>query len=348
VHRTTLGVAPDLPWRRTARHRETAITLASLPLRPGSHGPDVADLQRRLRAAGFAAEDAPGEFGPSTRGALIAFQSAHGLDPDGECDAATWGALIETEYRLGDRLLCLRSPMMRGDDVSELQLRLGALGFDAGRVDGILGHVTQQAVADFQRNAGLVSDKVCGPETVDALVRLEGRGGTATVTGVRERDRLRRRRSNPSELRVAVGAAGTMHPVLSGFAAELQVSGTSTLLLDDRDWSAQASATNEFAADLFIGLVVADEPTVEACYFSVPGYESDGGRRLAELVVKELPAAPGWGVGTVRGMRLPILRETRPPAVLVRLGDAELLETSAALVIASLQRALHAWVTDPC
>ncbi|MSX00132.1 MAG: N-acetylmuramoyl-L-alanine amidase, partial [Actinobacteria bacterium] len=90
--------------------------------------------------------------------------------------------------------------MMRGDDVSELQLRLGALGFDAGRVDGIFGSLTQQAIADFQRNAGLVSDKVCGPETVDSLVRLEGRGGTATVTGVRERDRLRRRLLNLTDL----------------------------------------------------------------------------------------------------------------------------------------------------
>lgn len=327
---------------------ETTITLASLPLRLGSRGPDVADLQRRLRAAGFGVDDEAGEFGGTTGAALVAFQAAHGLDPDGECDATTWGALIETEYRLGDRLLCLRSPMMRGDDVSELQLRLGALGFDAGRVDGILGLVTQQAIADFQRNAGLVSDKVCGPETVDALVRLEGRGGSATVTGVRERDRLRRRLSSPTALRVAVGSGGSMHPVLSGFAAELQGSGTSTLLLDDDDWSVQATAANEFAADLFIGLVVADEPTVEACYFSVPGYESDGGRRLAELIVKELPAAPGWGVGTVRGMRLQILRETRPPAVLVRLGDAALLDASAAMVIASLHRALRAWADDPC
>jgi len=237
--------------------------------------------------------------------------------------------------------------MMRGDDVSELQLRLGALGFDAGRVDGILGFVTQQAVADFQRNAGLVGDKVCGPETVEALVRLEGRAGSATVTGVRERDRLRRRSGSSAALKVAVGSVGPVHPVLSGFAAGLQQAGTSTLLLDHDDWSAHATATNEFAADLFIGLVLSDEPVVEACYFSVPGYESDGGRRLAELIVGELPAAPGWGVGTVRGMRLQILRETRPPAVVVKLGNLQMVDSSEALVIASLHRALEAWATDP-
>ena len=308
----------------------------------------MADLQRRLAAEGFVTEDQPGDFSLGTRDAVSAFQSAHGLDPDGACDAITWSALIETEYRLGDRLLCLRSPMMRGDDVSELQLRLGALGFDAGRVDGILGPATQQAVADFQRNAGVVTDKVCGPETVESLLRLEGRGGSATVTGVRERDRLRRRLSAPADLRVAVGTAGTIHPVLSGFAAGLQQMGTATLLLDQHDWSSQAAATNEFGADLFIGLVVSDEPLVEACYFSVPGYESDGGRRLAELIIEELPAAPGWGVGSVKGMRLQILRETRPPAVLVKLGDAQLVDSSEALVIASLHRAFESWAADPC
>jgi len=327
---------------------EHLITLASLPLHPGSTGPDVADLQRRLTAAGFATDDTQGDFAQGTSDALVAFQAAQGLDPDGACDAATWAALIEAGYRLGDRLLCLRSPMMRGDDVSELQLRLGALGFDAGRVDGILGMVTQQAVADFQRNAGLVTDKVCGPETIDSLMRLEGRGGSATVTGVRERDRLRRRSTAPGDLRVAVGTAGVIHPVLSGFAAGLQRMGTATLLLDLDDWSKQAAATNDFGADLFIGLVITDEPVVEACYFSVPGYESDGGRRLAEAIVEELPAAPGWGVGSVRGMRLQILRETRPPAVLVKLGDAHLVDASEALVIASLHRALESWAADPC
>jgi len=314
----------------------------------GSTGPDVADLQRRLSAAGFAISDSSGDFSLGTQNAVVEFQRANGLDPEGICDASTWAALIETAFNIGDRLLCLRSPMMRGDDVSELQLRLGALGFDAGRVDGIFGSLTQQAIADFQRNAGLVSDKVCGPETVDSLVRLQGRGGTATVTGVRERDRLRRRLSDLVDLRVALGSVGQVHPILTGFAAGLQGPGMSTLLLDDHDWSRQAEAVNGFGADIFLGFDVSDQAQIDASYFSVPGYESDAGRRFAELVVKELPAAPGWGVGTVRGMRLPILRETRPPAVLLRLGPADLLESSEALVIAALHRALEAWASDPC
>lgn len=288
-----------------------------------------------------------GHYDDATRAAVSAFQTAVGLDADGECDAHTWSALVESEYALGTRLLCLRSPMMRGDDVSELQLRLGALGFDAGRVDGIFGHMTRAAVGDFQRNAGLVSDDVCGPETVACLRRLEGRGGTAPVTGVRERERLRRRAGSMTQLRVAIGTTGGAHPVTSSLAAELQLGGLTTQMLSG-DWSAQATDTNDFGADVYIGLVVADDPIVETAYFSVPGYESAGGRHLAQLILRELPAAPGWTIGVASGKRLPILRETRPPAVVVKLGDAAMLETNEDLVVASLVRALDAWAAEPC
>ncbi len=300
-----------------------------------------------MLAAGYTPGATDGTYDEATRRAVTDFQTAAGLEADGECDANTWSALVESSYSLGTRLLCLRSPMMRGDDVAELQLRLGALGFDAGRVDGIFGHTTRSAVGEFQRNAGLVSDEVCGPETVASLRRLEGRGGAAPVTGVRERERLRRRAGSPTDLRVAIGSASENHPVTAALAAELQLGGLSTVLLSD-DWSAQAAATNDFRADVYIGLVVADDPIVETSYFSVPGYESDGGRRLAQLVLAELPAAPGWSIGVASGKRLPILRETRPPAVVVKLGDHRVLETNQDLVVASLARALYAWAADPC
>ncbi len=326
---------------------EVLIALASLPLLVGSSGPDVADLQRRLRAAGYPVAEVTSEYDASTRDAVLGFQAAVGLEPDGVCDANTWSALVEAGFTLGTRLVCLRSPMMRGDDVSELQLRLGALGFDAGRVDGIFGPMTQAAVGDFQRNAGLVSDEVCGPETIASLRRLEGRGGDAPITGVRERERLRRRAGSSAQLRIAVGAVGPPEPVITSLAAELQLAGVSTLLLSD-EWSAQATSTNEFAADVYVGLTVSDSPIVEAAYFSVPGYESAGGRHLAQLILRELPAAPGWAIGVATGKRHPILRETRPPAVLLKLGDPQMLATNQDLVVASLVRALDSWAAEPC
>ena len=87
---------------------------------------------------------------------------------------------------------------------------------------------------------------------------------------------------------------------------------------------------------------------METVFFAVPGYESTGGRHLADAILRELPVAPGWSIGVAAGKRLPILRETRPPAVLVRLGDAEMLERNQDLVVASLVRALDRWVAEPC
>src|SRR5713101_1983249 len=108
-------------------------------LRHGSHGEAVRDLHARLASAGFfCAPDDPGEFGDGTTAAVRAFQDARGLRVDGIVGNQTWSTLVESGFSLGDRLLYFRRPMLRGDDVTELQRRLNALGFDAGREDGIL------------------------------------------------------------------------------------------------------------------------------------------------------------------------------------------------------------------
>lgn len=236
--------------------------------------------------------------------------------------------------------------MMRGNDISELQLRLGALGFDAGRVDGIFGQATRRAVGEFQRNAGLVTDEVCGPDTVEALLRLEGRAGRATVTAVRERDRLRRSLGPLRSIHVGVGSDDHLAPVAVRLAAALQGAGVDVVLLEG-DWSDQAQRANASGIDVYLGLSLGSGTVVEASYFEVPGFASVGGRHLAESVMKELPAAPGWDIGAVTGMRLPILRETRSTAVLVQLGDLPAVEQNADLVIAALQQALDTWAEDP-
>lgn len=61
-------------------------------LRFGSHGPDVAALQRALTLAGFPCVD-DSRFGPATLAAVKAFQSAQGLTPDGIAGPKTLAAL---------------------------------------------------------------------------------------------------------------------------------------------------------------------------------------------------------------------------------------------------------------
>ena len=53
--------------------------------------------------------------------AVKEFQQSRGLIVTGVVDAITLRALDEARWKLGDRVLSLLSPMMRGDDVAALQ-----------------------------------------------------------------------------------------------------------------------------------------------------------------------------------------------------------------------------------
>ncbi len=99
---------------------------------------------------------------------------------------------MEAGFPLGDRFLYRRTPMLRGDDVAELQQRLCTLGFDTGRVDGIFGDATVRALGEFQRNAGLPVDGIVGGATLQELMRLESRHHEPElVSAVRARAALR-------------------------------------------------------------------------------------------------------------------------------------------------------------
>ena len=179
------------------------------PLQLGDTGPAVADLQRRLLAQGLPSPARTASSAPRPKHAVRAFQERRGLVVDGICGRQTWSSLVEAGYRLGDRLLYLRTPYLRGDDVADLQRRLGALGFDAGRIDGILGPDGDRALRSFQRNAGLSVDGICGTTTVRALqpptfqrARTRCRGGA----GVGEVGLGASRRS--VERQVAIGEYG--------------------------------------------------------------------------------------------------------------------------------------------
>ena len=172
-------------------------------LTSGDAGPEVSELHERLQALGFLAQ-LPDAYEDATRDAVASFQRSRGLDVSGVCDPHTWRALLEAEHQFGARALYLSSPMLRGDDVATLQLRLGSLGFNAGRVDGIFGPNTQQAVREFQRNTDLMVDGVCARDTVSQLNRLTARSSNISIAGIRERESLSRRSPDLAGLRVAV------------------------------------------------------------------------------------------------------------------------------------------------
>jgi N-acetylmuramoyl-L-alanine amidase len=325
--------------------------LDALPLRPGASGEAVRDLQQRLGRAGHACDgDDAGRYGGATEAAVRAFQDRRGLRADGVCGDQTWTSLVEAGYRLGDRLLSLRSPMLRGDDVAELQQLLGALGFDAGRVDGILGPDTAAATTDFQRNAGLIPDGICGPDTIAGLrlfaSRLEADGPAATLAHVREVESLRSAPTRLEGRRIAIGHGAGAAALAAAVGRSLTGSGAVLALLTDPDDEAQAAAANEFGAELYLGLVVRGEAGATAAFYERDDYSSAGGRRLAELVLQELDAA-GSPTSGPRGMRLPVLRATRMPAVVVEIGDPTTVVARLADVAAAVAAGVNAWAHQP-
>lgn len=64
-----------------------------------------------------------------------------------------------------------------GSEVTQIQQRLQELGYNPGKVDGIYGTQTQNAVISFQRDYGLADDGIAGPKTLEAL-GLTGGGGS--------------------------------------------------------------------------------------------------------------------------------------------------------------------------
>ena len=56
-----------------------------------------------------------------------------------------------------------------GTQVAVVQRALASLGFSSGRVDGQYGPATRNAMARFQRSAGLTADGILGPATLRAL-----------------------------------------------------------------------------------------------------------------------------------------------------------------------------------
>jgi hypothetical protein len=62
-------------------------------LQQGHGGRSVAEMQNKLHQLGFLKTAPDGKFGPETKAALIAFQKANGLEPDGKLGHASYAKL---------------------------------------------------------------------------------------------------------------------------------------------------------------------------------------------------------------------------------------------------------------
>jgi N-acetylmuramoyl-L-alanine amidase len=288
----------------------------------GAEGPAVRDIQDRLSALGFhTSDDTRGSFGEATKDAVRSFQKAKGLDSDGIVGPDTWRSLYEAGYRLGDRLLYMRRPMLRGEDVAELQSRLNSLGFDTGKVDGIYGPGTERATIEFQHNRNLAEDGKVGPEVVTEI-HLVTRGAMKEGRqAIREREWLRRLPSTVAGARVFFDAdcrdpeeARQAWEAATSAALAIQEAGGLPMMSRSQDTQlperVRARRANRMGSDIIIAFRVNRDGEDCIYYFASEHSDSAAGEHLANSI----SAVVG---GRIEGRASAMLKETRAPAVVV-------------------------------
>lgn len=282
-----------------------------------------------------------GYFCEFTEQALREFQTHRGLPADGICDRNAWDSLIESSWRLGARLLYLTSPHQRGDDVIALQTKLATLGFDCGRIDGVLGPDSIHSLTDFQHNYGLIADGICGAETLQALDRMSTQTGSGPgIVSVREFEKLHRSAMSANSLKIVVGCFGDLQQVSRSLTQQLRERYDDVMTVEESDSTLHAYAANSFQADVYVGVTSSLEHHHQIAFYETDGFSSPGGRRLAQTMAEEIS-----GLGLLpcfaKGMRLPILRATRMPAVVCTVGIST--PPNLLALIPALCVAIEAW-----
>lgn len=324
------------------------------PIRPGDRGPAVTEIRKVLAGLDLLvpAPDSD-EFDARAERAVRAFQQSRGLSVDGRVGAETWQALDAARWRLGARSLYHSVPEpLIGEDIRSLQERLLEMGYDVGRADAIYGVRTARALAQFQREVGLVPDGTCGPHTVNSLRRLGRKVVGGRPQWLRESDAIRQ--SGPTlvgrtvvidpghggsdpGLTVPEGQrhwteADLVHDLASRLEGRLAAAGVRVQLtrgpaqrdhLPDAD---RAALANSLSADVFISLHLdghvnpAADGVATYHYGTDNGVTSTTGERLAGLVQREIVARTGLRDCRSHAKAWDLLRLTRMPAVRVEVG----------------------------
>ncbi len=320
-------------------------------LRRGDTGPAVVEIRTTLQRFGLIPPARLGlddtRFDAQVEDAVRAFQQQRGLITDGIVGPATYRAMREAGWTLGDRMLALMiSAPMSGDDVVTLQERLSELGFDPGRPGGVFDEQTEHALRRFQREYGLVPDGLCGPATLRALKQLGRKVTGGRPRLMREQELLRQAGPRLRGKRIVVdpGHGGLDRGVAAGGVAEAELmwdlarrvvgrmsaTGMDAMLSRQEDTcppeAERAAFANNAGADLVLSLHTDANPSMLAQGLATfhfgngSGATSTVGEALAGFIQRELLMRTSMLDCRSQGRTWELLRLTRMPAVRIEVG----------------------------
>lgn len=144
------------------------------------HGKDVEMVQECLSNLGYYSGPIDGKYGKLTQQAVIDFQKANRLAPDGNFGRESWKVMISGSAV--DAASAAENPYLEsdfdgtleegstGDNVKIVQRLLKELGYYEGEVNGKYGYSLRKAVYKFQEDNNLHHDGKVGPNTWSLLV----------------------------------------------------------------------------------------------------------------------------------------------------------------------------------
>lgn len=195
----------------------TAVTASAAGmLQLGDRGASVRALQQALVNGGWADLVCDGIFGPKTQAAVRYYQQCNGLQATGRAGSVTLTNLLgSADVDLDVPGSNSPSQGSTGPTVYNIQVRLHALGYDVGPLDGKFGRRTNAAVRSFQSLNGLRVDGKVGPQTSAVLFSDSAVAWHATTTYTK----LRRGDTGArvTQLQNALAAAGYYTGNITGY-----------------------------------------------------------------------------------------------------------------------------------
>jgi len=191
----------------------------------------------------------------------------------------------------GEAVEALSQIGSRGDEVRRVQSKLKELGFYTGKVDGIYGTNTRDAVRAFQRSVGITVDGIAGQKTL-LFLGLSGGSSTGGSTGGYSSSDVQllaktisaEARGEPYEGQVAVGAVilnRVEHASFPDTISGVVYQPGAFSAVRDMNWSQPVAASAEKAArDAINGW----DPSGGAIYYYNPAKTSNKWMRSRPVI----------------------------------------------------------------